>query len=253
MSMSDDNGYVYSEDELALFKDGFARKRPGLVRSLEKRLTSIRRRFCRYSGRIRARIAEYPLAIAAMGTLPAGSRIAEIGGASSLLGLNLVCLGHEVHVIDLRPCPLKHPKLFSRQVNFFESGLEDSQFDGVTCISVIEHVGIERYNGPRIEGGDFKMMAEISRICRPGGLVVLSAPYGRGHDPTGGVKPRGYRVYNRDRLSRLLAGFSVESLRFFSMTNGAWIEAEQASADLTPTARPPKTVFVARLRVEKGN
>jgi len=190
---------------------------------------------------------EYPLAIAALAKLPKNSRVADLGGASSLLGLYLTSLGHEVHVLDLRLSPLQHPNLKVQQINAFDNTLPDNNFDGISCISVIEHVGIVRYGGEQRIDGDFAMLKEMQRLCKPQGLIILSAPYGKGHDPENDGPPSGYRIYNRDRLDKLLQGFDVESLQFFEMENGVWIEKDQQSADQTPKSRPVNAIFFAQL------
>ena len=194
---------------------------------------------------------EYPLAIAAMAKLPQGSRVADLGGASSLLGLYLTSLGHEVHVLDLRPSPLQHPNLKVQQIDAFDNDLPDNHFDGISCISVIEHVGIVRYGGQERIDGDLVMLKEMRRLCKPNGLIVLSGPYGKGHDPENDGPPAGYRIYNQDRLDKLLQGFGVESLQFFVMENGVWLEKDQQTADRVPTSRPIDAIFCTQLRNPK--
>lgn len=249
--MNKNDGYIYSEKDQEQIQGPFMVRYNKWCYSFEKRMATIRRLFSRPAGRMTERIIEYPLVIAVMTKLNKGSRIADIGGASSLFGLNLVYLGHEVHVLDLRSYPLQHPDLISKQIDIFDNDLPDSYFDAICCISVIEHVGLDRYGGKIQKNGDFKMADEIKRICRPDGTVVISGPYGRGHDPIINGKPNGYRIYDKTRLDRLLDGFTVESLRFFVMTKGCWIEEHREIADNVSTRRPVDAVFVAQLRVKK--
>ena len=133
----------------------------------------------------------------------------------------------------------------------FDNDLEDDFFDAISCISVIEHVGIERYGGQARPQGDMQLMAELGRLVRPGGMVVVSAPYGRGHDPAIQGKPTGYRIYDRERLGSLVAGFNVDSLQFFVMEQGCWVEVDQAKADEVSTSRPIDAIFFARLGVTR--
>ncbi len=186
-----------------------------------------------------------------MAGLSAPSRIADVGGASSLLPLELASLGHEVHVFDLRPCPLKHPGLFTHQINLFDNKFEDNFFDAVTCISVIEHVGLPRYGGEARPDADFALMKEFRRLIRTKGRIIISAPYGKGHDPTTDGAPLGYRIYDRKRLEKLLVPFKIEQLRFAAIEQGVWLEKTQSQADLCPTARPIKAVFFASLANDK--
>jgi 2-polyprenyl-3-methyl-5-hydroxy-6-metoxy-1,4-benzoquinol methylase len=249
--MENDPNYIYEEHQWRSIERPFTIQHCKVCRSFKKRFTALRRLVFQPRGRMRERIVEYPLAIAAMAKLPRDSRVADLGGASSLLGLYLTSLGHEVHVLDLRPSPLQHPKLHVQQIDAFDNDLPDDHFDGISCISVIEHVGIVRYGGQERIDGDRAMLKEMQRLCKAGGLIVLSAPYGKGHDPETEGPPSGYRIYDRDRLAKLIEDFEVEALQFFAMENGVWVEKDQQAADQAPTSRPIDAIFFAQLRTKK--
>jgi 2-polyprenyl-3-methyl-5-hydroxy-6-metoxy-1,4-benzoquinol methylase len=243
--------YVYSEKQFQQIEGPFTFEQSKLDHSLTKRFSCLRRLFFSRTARLRERIFEYPLTIAALAELPVPCRIADVGGTSSLLPLELTSLGHEVHVLDLRPCSLKHPCLFTHQINLFDNKFEDNFFDAVTCISVIEHVGLPRYGGEARPDADFEMMKEFARLIRPKGRLIISAPYGKGHDPGTEGAPMGYRIYDRKRLEKLLAKFKIEKLRFAVIEQGVWLEKTQSEADLCPTSRPIKAVFFATLANNK--
>jgi len=247
--MADNENYIYTERDCDLIEGPFVVRPCKWHRSVKKRATALRRLLVRPTARIRERIVEYPLVIAAMAKLPTGSRVADLGGASSTLALQLVYLNHEVHVLDLRPCPLKHPRLVARQINAFDNDLPENYFQAISCISVIEHVGLDRYGGKTDGNSDRDMLQEMRRLIKPKGMLLLSAPYGTGHNPCIDGKPCGYRIYNKVELAELLGGFEVESLRFFVMDNGVWLEKNQDAADRVPTARPVNAIFFAQLCV----
>ena len=248
--MFDRDDHIYAECHWQLIEGPFTFRQPKWYHSLKKRATALRRLLVRPAGRMRERIVEMPLVIAAMSRVPAG-RVADLGGASSTLAAQLVYLGHQVHVLDLRCYPLQHPNLSAQTIDIFDCELPDDYFDAISCISVIEHVGITRYGGQVIPDGDFKLIAELNRLCRPGGSVMLSAPYGRGHDPASDGAPHGYRIYDRERLARLLEHSDVQSLRFFVMQEGCWVEQGQQAADDVRTSRPISAIFFAELRPKK--
>ncbi len=116
--------YIYTEQEYGSFEGPFVIAQSKLHRSIKKRFTALRRLFTRPRGRLRERIFEYPLALAHLAGLKENSRVADIGGASSLLSLEAVYLGHEVEVVDLRTCPWRHPRLHSVQADLFSKQLE---------------------------------------------------------------------------------------------------------------------------------
>lgn len=249
--MKSQDDYIYTETQWEQIEGPFTFQQNKWVRSLVKRASFIRWLFFRPNARLRERIFEYPLTIAGLSSLPKPARIADVGGASSLLPLEMVYLGHEVHVFDLRPYPISHPRLFVHQMDIFDNNIGDNFFDALSCISVIEHAGLPRYGGRPRPDADLAMMQEFRRLVRPHGRVFLSAPYGQRHDPSTDNPPLGYRIYNCRRLELLLSGFHPESLRFFAIEQGCWLEKSRAEADDTLAARPAKTVFFASLSVEK--
>ncbi len=242
--------HIYNENDCGLIEGPYTICENKWIRSIKKRASALRKLFSKQPGRIRERIAEYPYTIGAMAALPAGSKVADLGGASSMLALELVYLGHEVYVLDLRRCPLKHPKLQARQINAFDNDLPDDLFDAMSCISVIEHVGIVRYGGREQVDGDFAMITEARRLIKPGGFLILSAPYGQGHDPAAEGEPKGFRAYDRERLDKLTQDFEITDLKFFVIENGVWLDKPQAVADQTPVARPVCCIFLANLKVK---
>jgi SAM-dependent methyltransferase len=49
----------------------------------------------------------------------------------------------------------------------------------ITCLHVVEHVGLGRYGEPLDVRGSQKALAELSRVLAPGGSLFLSLPVGR--------------------------------------------------------------------------
>ncbi len=245
--MASNHQHIYSAEDLRLLEGAFTVEQGKWSRTLKKRAGALADRLAPPVGRLRERIVEIPLVLAALGKLPPG-RVADIGGASSLLGLQEVYLGHEVEVIDLRPAALKHPRLKTRQMDLFDNDLPDGYFDAISCISVIEHVGIARYGGSERPDGDIAFMAQLRRLLKPGGTLLLSAPYGRGHEPARDGDPQGYRIYNRPSLEQLIAGFEHRKVQFFAIRQGVWLDVEQTEADTVATSRPIDAIFFAELQ-----
>ncbi len=68
----------------------------------------------------------------------------------------------------------------------------------MTCLSTIEHVGLGRYGDEIDPWGDIKMAANLRRLLRPGGIMLISFPVGHGT-----VVYNAHRIYNAHRRSAL--------------------------------------------------
>ena len=101
-------------------------------------------------------------------------------------------------------------------------------FDVVVSCSVIERIGLAgRHGSVEDPDGDFKAMRAIAGILKRNGLFFLTVPVGRDT-----VVARGRRVYGRNRLPKLLAGFDLVDYRFLvKEPRGPW-SASSADAAL---------------------
>ncbi len=153
---------------------------------------------------VNERIIEQPFVFAAISDLRIGSRILDVGGGESTLGLALASLGHEVTVIEPRGYPFEHPNL-----TVYEGPLEtfepDEPFDAVILLSTIEHLGIGHYADGTSENAsaDLAAMKIVREITAPGGRLVLTTPYG----PSAVTELE--RIYDRDDLKVLLDGWQI--------------------------------------------
>jgi SAM-dependent methyltransferase len=107
-------------------------------------------------------------------------------------------------------------------------------FAAILAISAIEHIGIGHYGDALAAAGDHATVQEIVRILRPGGLAVITVPFGRAM--TTDVQ----RVYDPPRLTELLRPLTVVHVEHAWSRAGLWMpcsEGEAASVDWNGPAR----------------
>lgn len=140
--------------------------------------------------------------------------ILDVGSAGSYLPAMIAALGNRVTCVDLRQWPMQWPGLRLVRGDLLTPGddelLPHARFDAITCISAIEHFGLGRYGDIEDVDGDIKGLAKLRYYLKPGGLLVLTAPFGRG-----AIAFPAHRIYDRSRLARLTAGFTTLDKVFF--------------------------------------
>jgi SAM-dependent methyltransferase len=112
------------------------------------------------------------------------------------------------------------PALDARVADARELPFEDGAFDGAICVSVIEHVPDEGD-----EAGDAQAMAELWRVLRPGGVLLLTtnvaararevlsaAPVYGDASPAVGELAFFERQYDEEALARRLLGLPWDEL-----------------------------------------
>lgn len=193
-------------------------------------ITPIHRRGDVGAGAMNERVVEVPFVLGQVATLAAGSRILDVGCCESLVSIELASLGFSVTGLDLRPYPLSHPNL-----DTIACAIEDwpgpaEPVDAAICLSSIEHFGLGAYG--ELVGGpnaDRDALARIRDWVKPGGLLVLTAPFG--HPTTTATM----RVYDQRAIRVLLDGWTALSLRYCVRTDqGVWLATQEPPGEADP-------------------
>jgi SAM-dependent methyltransferase len=175
--------------------------------------------------RTNERIVEVPYVLGAIGQVARGACILDVGSAESTVALSLACLGYDVTAIDPRGYPFTHPRLkvVRGSVEHLELG---GQFDAVVSMSTVEHIGMDAYGQAPTERADLAAMARIRELTRPGGILVLTIPFGRA--TLSGAERR----YDRPALDELLDGWEVDDLAFARQSRPTiWLVDERVVGD----------------------
>lgn len=192
------------------------------------------------------RIVEIPFAIAAVAALPKGATVLDLGCTESSLPVQLAALGYAVTGFDFRPYPYQHPNLTFVQGDMTQLPFEKETFASVLSISTLEHVGIGFYADPQeVAQADKKAMAEIVRVLKPGGIFVLTAPFGvKAQTPH-------QRIYDQKAVEDLLAALAIKDMRYFMSATlpnadcNSWVEISQEKAGAIASPQATKCVCLA--------
>jgi len=104
---------------------------------------------------------------------------------------------------------------------------DDNSVESLSCMHVIEHIGLERYGDPLDPQGDIKAISELKRVSAPNGTLLFVVPLGE-HSI---IQYNAHRIYNYDQIISLFQGFKLLD---FSYINDA--------GSYIPQANKPDTV-----------
>ena len=93
--------------------------------------------------------------------------------------VSLLSVITEVTFIDIRPLKVKLENFDSKAGTILALPYEDASIQSISCLHVIEHIGLGRYGDPIDPEGTRKAAKELVRVLAPGGNVYLFLPIGR--------------------------------------------------------------------------
>lgn len=84
-----------------------------------------------------------------------------------------------VHFIDLRPLEASLSNLEASAGSVLELPFPNDSIASLSCLHVIEHIGLGRYGDPLDPEGTRKAAQELTRVLAPGGNLFVGMPVGR--------------------------------------------------------------------------
>lgn len=145
----------------------------------------------------------------------------DVGSDVRLIGVLSAFVSTEF--IDYRPLQVDLRGLSCSAGNVASLGRATASIASLSCLHVIEHVGLGRYGDPIDPLGSEKALKELQRVLSPGGRLYLSAPVGRER-----VFFNAHRVFSPSTILKLLSELSLVE---FSLVDDAGNFKEMLSPD----------------------
>jgi hypothetical protein len=105
-----------------------------------------------------------------------------------------------VEFYDFRPAPIDLDGLHTGAADLTQLHFASDSIESLSCMHVIEHIGLGRYGDPLDPDGDLKAIAELVRVLAPGGNLLIATPVGRPR-----VAFNAHRVYDHEAFARYFA------------------------------------------------
>ena len=99
--------------------------------------------------------------------------------SSSLYFTTLVSAFIPIKFYDYRPPGIKLTSLEVGFADLLSLPFPDGSLDSLSCMHVIEHVGLGRYGDPINPDADLKAISELKRVLAPHGNLLFVVPIGR--------------------------------------------------------------------------
>lgn len=114
-----------------------------------------------------------------------------------------------VDFYDYRPAKLNLSNLKSKHVDLTNLPFPDNSISSLSCMHVVEHIGLGRYGDPIDPKGDLKSIAELKRVLAHNGSLIFVVPVGKPR-----IQFNAHRIYSYEQI---LECFSDLELKEFSM------------------------------------
>ncbi len=125
--------------------------------------------------------------------------------SSSLFFVGIASSFVPIRFYDYRPARLGLKGLECLQGDLLKLPLADGSAESVSCMHVVEHVGLGRYGDPLDYDGDLKALAELKRIVKPGGNLLFVVPVGVPR-----IQFNAHRIYGLRQVLGLFEGFELK-------------------------------------------
>lgn len=129
--------------------------------------------------------------------------------SSSLHFCTLISAFIPIRYYDYRPASVKLDNLSSEHADLLSLPFEDKSIPSISCMHVVEHVGLGRYGDSLDYNGDLKAIRELKRVLAPGGTLLFVVPIGKPK-----IMFNAHRIYSHDQVTDC---FSDLELREFAL------------------------------------
>ena len=117
----------------------------------------------------------------------------------------LVSAFHKVEFYDYRPANLQLDNLLCKAADLTNLPFENESVQSLSCMHVIEHIGLGRYGDPLDPNGDLKAIAQLIRVLSIGGSLLFVVPIGKPK-----IMFNAHRIYSYKQVLEYFSDLKLE-------------------------------------------
>jgi len=125
--------------------------------------------------------------------------------SSSLYFCSIVSAFNPVKFYDYRPANLCLDNLFSEASDLLKLPFEKDSIHSLSCMHVVEHIGLGRYGDPLDPDGDLKAIAELKRVLAIDGSLLFVVPVGQPK-----IMFNAHRIYSYEQILDYFSDLHLE-------------------------------------------
>lgn len=164
--------------------------------------------------------------------------LVDVGSRVDGFVANCLPFAH-VKVVDIRPLPVQIPHFQFVQGSILDLPFETDSLEYLSCLHVIEHIGLGRYDDPIDPDGHEKAAKELQRVVKPGGYLLLSTPVGKER-----VNFNAHRVFHPQTILDIFPAMQLEG--FHLIDDSCEGVAENTSIETAAACTYGCGIFVLR-------
>lgn len=102
----------------------------------------------------------------------------------------------DIDFYDIRPAKINLSGLKCFDGSILNLPFDDNSIDSISCMHVIEHIGLERYGDDYDPKGDIKGINELIRVTKNGGYIIFVVPMAE----LAKIQYNAHRIYTYDMI-----------------------------------------------------
>jgi SAM-dependent methyltransferase len=131
--------------------------------------------------------------------------------SSTLNFASLISAFIHVRFYDFRPADLQLNNLKTGESNIINLPFDDESIISLSCMHVVEHVGLGRYGDSLDPNGDVKAMSELKRVLAKDGNLLFVVPVGKPK-----VMFNAHRIYSYEQIMEYFQGLRLINFTLIS-------------------------------------